>query len=147
VVKKNFLHRKRVLAGKSADEITPAGVRWQNFAVCVFLVLLVIAVFGQTMRFEFINYDDNENVYENPVVEKGLSVPAVGRAFTHTQVFNWIPLTTLSHMSVHVDIGTRWFAQTKIQRAGAVQDAARFLIITVPREVSWTAAAKVRPVE
>jgi hypothetical protein len=37
-------------------------------------------------------------VYENPVVEKGLSVQAVGWAFTHAQVSNWIPLTTLSHM-------------------------------------------------
>jgi hypothetical protein len=87
------------------------------------------------------------NVYANPVVENGLSLKGIGWAFTHTQVSNWIPLTTLSHMSVHVDIGTRWFAQTKLQRAGAVQEAARFLIITVPREVSWTAAAKVRPVE
>ncbi|MGD1083253.1 MAG: tetratricopeptide repeat protein, partial [Verrucomicrobiota bacterium] len=30
--------------------------------------------------------------------EKGLSVQAVGWAFTHTQVANWIPLTTLSHI-------------------------------------------------
>jgi hypothetical protein len=28
----NCLHRKRIPAGKGADEITPAGVRWQNFA-------------------------------------------------------------------------------------------------------------------
>ncbi len=67
-------------------------------AVCVFLVLVVLAVFGQTTHFEFVNYDDDKNVYANPVVEKGLSVPAVGWAFTHAQVANWIPLTTLSHM-------------------------------------------------
>ena len=67
-------------------------------AVCVFLVLVVLAVFGQTTHFEFVNYDDDKNVYENPVVEKGVSVRAVGWAFTHAQVANWIPLTTLSHM-------------------------------------------------
>jgi hypothetical protein len=33
---------------------------------------------------------------------------------------------------------------TKLQRAGAVQDAARFLIISVPRGASWTAAALCR---
>jgi protein O-mannosyl-transferase len=71
---------------------------WQTVCVCVFLVLAVLAVFGQTAGFEFVNYDDNQNVSENPVVERGLSVAAVGWAFTHTQVFNWIPLTTLSHM-------------------------------------------------
>jgi tetratricopeptide (TPR) repeat protein len=37
-------------------------------------------------------------VFENPVVKKGLSVQSVGWAFTHAQVANWIPLTTLSHM-------------------------------------------------
>jgi tetratricopeptide (TPR) repeat protein len=67
-------------------------------AVCVFLVLVILAVFGQTTHFDFVNYDDDKNVYENPVVEKGLSVSAVGWAFTHAQVANWIPLTTLSHM-------------------------------------------------
>ncbi len=98
MAKKNSIYRKRIPADKGAGEFTPAGVRWQNFAVCVILVLLVAAVFGQTARFEFVNYDDQKNVYENPVVEKGLSVPAVGWAFTHAQVANWIPLTTLSHM-------------------------------------------------
>jgi protein O-mannosyl-transferase len=66
--------------------------------VCAFLLLAVFVVFGQTARFRFVNFDDEEYVYENPVVQKGLSVPAVGWAFTHAQVSNWIPLTTLSHM-------------------------------------------------
>jgi len=62
------------------------------------LVLAVLAVFGQTAHFEFVNYDDNQNVYENPVVEKGLSAHAIAWAFTHSQVANWVPLTTLSHI-------------------------------------------------
>ena len=56
--------------------------------VCVFLVVAVLAVFGQTVGFEFVNSDDNENVYENPVVEKELSVQAVGWAFTHAQSYS-----------------------------------------------------------
>jgi tetratricopeptide (TPR) repeat protein len=70
----------------------------QAIGVCVFLVLAVLAVFGQTARFEFFNYDDPLNVYQNPVVIKGLSVQAIGWAFSHPQTGNWIPLTTLSHM-------------------------------------------------
>jgi protein O-mannosyl-transferase len=66
--------------------------------VCAFLTLAVLAVFGQTSGFGFVNYDDAENVSENPVVERGLSAQAVGWAFTHAQSSNWIPLTTLSHM-------------------------------------------------
>jgi tetratricopeptide (TPR) repeat protein len=70
----------------------------QAFWICVVLVLLVVAVFGQTARFGFMNYDDEESVYSNPTVEKGLTLKGIGYAFTHVQVANWIPLTTLSHM-------------------------------------------------
>jgi Tfp pilus assembly protein PilF len=98
VAKKKSLHHKRIPAGKGAHEITAAGVRRQNFVVCLFLVAIIWAVFGQARHFEFVNYDDRENVYENPVVEKGLSMQGVGWAFTHAQVANWVPLTTLSHM-------------------------------------------------
>ena len=66
--------------------------------VCVLLALAVLAVFAQTTRFEFVNFDDQQYVYENPVVEKGLSAKAVYWAFTHPQVGDLIPLTTLSHM-------------------------------------------------
>jgi tetratricopeptide (TPR) repeat protein len=66
--------------------------------VCFFLVLTVLAVYGQTARFGFVNCDDGVNVSENPAVEKGLSFRAAGWAFTHAQACNWIPLTTLSHM-------------------------------------------------
>ncbi len=66
--------------------------------VCIFLVLAVLAVFGQTAHFEFLGYDDQLYVFQNPVVERGVSVQALGWAFTHAQVANWIPLTTLSHM-------------------------------------------------
>ena len=66
--------------------------------VCILLMLAVLAVFGQTAHFEFVGYDDQHYVFQNPVVQQGLSVKAVGWAFTHPQVANWIPLTTLSHM-------------------------------------------------
>ena len=61
-------------------------------------MLAILAVFGQTAHFDFVDYDDAPNVYENPAVEKGLSIKAAGWAFSHTQTGNWVPLTTLSHM-------------------------------------------------
>jgi tetratricopeptide (TPR) repeat protein len=67
------------------------------FAICVLLAALVWGVFGQTVRFEFINYDDLF-VYQTPEVVKGLTLDGIGWAFTHTQIVNWIPLSTLSHM-------------------------------------------------
>jgi tetratricopeptide (TPR) repeat protein len=71
---------------------------WPELCVCFFLVVAVLAVFGQTAHFGFVNFDDPENVSANQVVQQGLSVKAVGWAVAHAQVCNWIPLTTLSHM-------------------------------------------------
>ena len=70
----------------------------QVAGVCVFLALAVLAVFGQTAHFDFMGYDDPAYVSANPVVAQGLSAHAVGWAFTHPQLGNWIPLTTLSHI-------------------------------------------------
>jgi tetratricopeptide (TPR) repeat protein len=70
----------------------------QNAIVGVFLVLAVWVVFGQTIRFSFVNYDDNLNVYENGIVAQGLTPRSIPWAFSHPQTANWVPLTTLSHM-------------------------------------------------
>lgn len=59
---------------------------------------MVLAVFGQTLGFEFINYDDGDYIYENPEIIPGLSVRAIFRAFNLRHGGNWHPLTTLSHM-------------------------------------------------
>ena len=56
------------------------------------------AVFGQTLQFDFVNYDDNQYVYDNPHVSRGLTFNAIGWAFTHVHSGNWHPLTTLTHM-------------------------------------------------
>ena len=68
------------------------------FAICLLLVAIVWIVFGQTLRHEFINYDDHDYVYENPKITNGLSLEAIGWAFTHVHSSNWHPLTTISHM-------------------------------------------------
>ncbi|HMG03856.1 MAG TPA: tetratricopeptide repeat protein [Chthoniobacterales bacterium] len=61
-------------------------------------MLAVWLVFGQTLQYDFVNYDDPSYVYENPNVSKGLTVGGVEWAFTHSHARNWHPLTTLSHM-------------------------------------------------
>jgi hypothetical protein len=67
-------------------------------AVCVCLAIAVLLVFGQTLRFGFVNFDDDEYVYQNPQVSAGLTLPGLGWAFTHSHSANWHPLTWLSHM-------------------------------------------------
>ena len=45
--------------------------------VCVFLIAITWFVFGQTVRYDFVNYDDDTYVYANPLVSSGLRFPAL----------------------------------------------------------------------
>ena len=69
-----------------------------DLLVCLVLVAVTWAVFGQTLGHDFVNFDDHVYVYENPLVIRGLSTEGIIGAFTHTHARNWHPLTTLSHM-------------------------------------------------
>ncbi len=60
--------------------------------------MAVWAVFGQTLRYGFVDYDDHLYVYDNPVVQKGLTWDGIGWSFTHTVAGNWHPLTIVSFM-------------------------------------------------
>jgi tetratricopeptide (TPR) repeat protein len=66
--------------------------------VCGLLLLAVGAVFGQTVRHEFVNMDDGLYVSENPHISRGLTASGIAWVFTHSHVGNWHPLTGLSHM-------------------------------------------------
>jgi tetratricopeptide (TPR) repeat protein len=55
-------------------------------------------VFGQTVRHDFVNFDDHVYVYDNPMVRGGLTINGLVGAFTHPHARNWHPLTTISHM-------------------------------------------------
>ena len=72
--------------------------RWWVVAICIALAGVTWSVFGQTLRYNFINYDDDLYIYENPNIVSGLTRPAILWAFTHTHAGNWHPLTSLSHM-------------------------------------------------
>jgi protein O-mannosyl-transferase len=74
------------------------GNRGVVLAVCGFLALAVALVFGQTVRHEFVYYDDQIYVYENPPVASGLTSAGFAWAFTHFHATNWHPVTWLSHM-------------------------------------------------
>lgn len=67
-------------------------------AVCFVLVLMVWFAFGQSLAFDFVNYDDNQYVYENSHISNGLTQEGARRIVTHPHSSNWHPLTSLSHM-------------------------------------------------
>jgi cytochrome c-type biogenesis protein CcmH/NrfG len=74
---------------------------WRNrewritVGVCLALAAITWFVFGQTLHFAFVNYDDPEWVSENPNVTGGLSTRAALWALTHMQAG---PLASISHM-------------------------------------------------
>ena len=73
-------------------------------AVCAGLTLLVAAVFGQTLRHGFVNYDDDYFVTDNPYVSRGLTPESIRWALTaglraeDPDADYWRPLSVLSQM-------------------------------------------------
>ena len=82
-------------ANRLANHQTP--VVWR-LAICLGLLAVTWAVFGQTLHHQFVNYDDPLYVIENPHVRGGLTWQSAAWAFTHVHSQNWHPLTSMSHM-------------------------------------------------
>src|SRR5215471_3011291 len=81
----------RLRGGRAKSGVT-------DLLVCLGLLAVTWAVFGQTLTHDFVNFDDHVYVYENSLVIRGLSTEGIIGAFTHTHARNWHPLTTISHM-------------------------------------------------
>jgi tetratricopeptide (TPR) repeat protein len=91
-------HSSSVSSLGSCERGQRAKSRVTNLLVCLGLVAVTWAVFGQTLAHDFVNFDDHVYVYENPLVVRGLSTEGIIDAFTHTHARNWHPLSTVSHM-------------------------------------------------
>jgi Tfp pilus assembly protein PilF len=93
-------------------------------AICLVLVAITFAVFGQTLGHDFVNYDDPVYVSENPRIQAGLSWQNVIWVFKHVHSSNWHPLTTISHMLdcqlFGVKPGAHHFVNVLLHSANAV---------------------------
>lgn len=72
--------------------------KYKQLLVILGLIVTVVAVFWQVHSFEFINYDDDKYVSENPHISTGLKWDNIVWVFTSQHVGNWHPLTGLSHI-------------------------------------------------
>ena len=72
--------------------------RSQTVLVYLLLAAITWVVFGQTLKYDFVNFDDHVYVYDNPSITRGLTISGIVGAFTHPHARNWHPLTTISHM-------------------------------------------------
>lgn len=67
--------------------------------ICVALIVIVCTVYAQVGNHEFLSYDDDIYVTDNPHVAAGLTGKGVIWAFTAVDAANWHPVTWLSHMA------------------------------------------------
>ena len=86
------------LSPEAGSPSTTAKKGWPVAGICAVLAAMTLAVFGQTLRHDFVNFDDDVYVYANPMVARGLSSEGIVWAFTRVHASNWHPLTWISHM-------------------------------------------------
>ncbi len=78
--------------------------------LCLLLVVLVLLVFAQCVRFEFVNYDDytfvlkNEHVLRGLTWENGRWALTAGMGTNTADIDYWRPLSVMSHM-----LDVQWF--------------------------------------
>lgn len=78
---------------------SPSAPGWPRARlVSLGLLALIWIVFGQTLHFGFVNYDDNRYVYDQPAINRGFTAAGLAQAFTRPLVENWHPLTSMSLM-------------------------------------------------
>ncbi len=70
----------------------------RTIVICAALAAAALAVFWPVLHHDFINYDDDVYVTENPEVRAGLTLDGLRWAWTTSHAANWHPLTWISHM-------------------------------------------------
>ncbi len=76
----------------------------QTILTVLILVISIYAVYGGVSSHQFLSFDDNVYVTENPRVRSGLTLSGLKWAFTTTHYSYWHPLTWVSHM-----LDVHWF--------------------------------------
>lgn len=66
--------------------------------LCLLLLAITLAVYGQVVRHDFVSLDDDIYLTENYHVRAGLTTAGIVWAFSFTDSPYWHPLTWLSHM-------------------------------------------------
>ena len=73
----------------------PGSLPW---AIAGLLLVAIGIIYGQTLTFDFLGYDDQVFVTQRPQVRAGLTGEGIAWAFTNGPGEEWYPLAMLSHM-------------------------------------------------
>jgi tetratricopeptide (TPR) repeat protein len=96
---------------KSPPEAGPQAKDWmqrlRTMGLCFVLAAMTLAVFGQTVGFGFVNFDDDVYIYDNAQVKSGLSLGGFAWVVSHADCNLYHPLTMLSLMGDYQIHGLR----------------------------------------
>src|SRR5205809_3921106 len=93
------LNNNQLQSAVNATELPRGGLnRGQIIAIYLSLAIISLAVFSQTIRYNFVNFDDDLYVYDASAIKAGLTIEGIAAAFTKPHARNWHPLTTISHI-------------------------------------------------
>jgi tetratricopeptide (TPR) repeat protein len=113
--------------------------------IALALVAGVWAIYGQTLGFEFIKFDDDQYVSENPVVGRGLTREGLVFAFSRGELQQGHPphpLTWLSHMLDVELFGLRAGGHHAVNAAlHALASLLLFLVLDALTGARWPSAA------
>ena len=70
----------------------------RKWLICLALAAITLAVYWPVRHHDFVCYDDNRFITENPIIQAGLNRLSVSYALASTVVDNWHPVTVLSHI-------------------------------------------------
>ncbi len=69
-----------------------------HFASCALLAAVCGVLYGRTLSFDFVSYDDFTYIVTNPHLRQGLGLDGLKWAFTDPYFVNYIPLTLTSYL-------------------------------------------------
>ena len=89
--------------------------RFQN-GIYSFLIVIILFSYSQVLHFDYVNLDDDVNVYENKHIQSGFTLESIKWAFTSSYWGTWQPMVWLSFMlnyRLH-GISPGWFHLTNV---------------------------------
>jgi Flp pilus assembly protein TadD len=69
-----------------------------NLLILLGLAVMTFGIYAQVIGHQFITFDDDSYIKENPMVNRGVTLAGLAWAFTTFYRSNWHPLTWIAHM-------------------------------------------------
>src|SRR5512138_3413921 len=126
-------------ARSAETPVAPASrVGW---VIAAALVVTTAAIYGQTVGFGYVPFDDSLYVADNPIVRSGLSTASLAWELRETHLGFWIPTTWVSLMASVALFGAEPGAQHLVNAAFHATNAVLvFVVLRRTTGETWPSA-------